>query len=211
MKPVRFSVRTFLIGVAVLAACFGALESTSKWVTSLVYSVNLAMLCVAIVGALVAYGATRVFWVGFAVFGCFYSLVAMGFAFPSQQNNYYPMWMGYSRTTERPQLITSRILDVYAMLRAPRSIGDKVSAQWSGGGYWPATIVAYKDGLYEVAWEDSSPHEWVSTAQLQPMGRDLERVGHSIFSLLFGFLGGLIAVCCFGPRAEQPAMRGGSA
>jgi hypothetical protein len=174
---------------------------------SLVYSLNLAMLSLAIVGALVAGGAARVFWLGFAVFGCFYSLVAMGFAFPGQQNYYYPMWYGYSRTTERPVLITTRLLEVYASLRAPRSIGDKVSAQWSGGGYWPATIVAYKDGRYEVAWEDTSPHEWVTTSQMQPMGRDLERVGHSVFSLLFGFVGGLLAVCCFGPRGEKPTAR----
>jgi hypothetical protein len=205
MKRVRFSVRAFLMGIAVLAAALGALESDSALVTSLVFSLNLGLLGFALVGALVAAGQARRFWIGFVVFGGFYSLVAMGIVFPSQPNLYASMWGGYSRSNERPQLITSHLLDVYASLRAPRSIGDRVSAQWSGGGFWPATIVSYKDGRYEVDWDDASPNEWVSSGQLQPMARDLERVGHSVFSLLFGFLGGLAAVCCFASRPAAPS------
>jgi hypothetical protein len=200
MKPVRFSVKTFLLGVAALAAGLGALESNSELVASLVFSLNLALLCFALVGAIVAAGQPRVFWVGFAVFGGLYSLVAFGFLFPTQPNYGNP-WMVYpSRRSEQPQLITSRLLDLYASMRAPRSVGDKVSAPWSGGGYWPATIVAYANGRYEVDWEDSSPNEWVSGSQLQPRGGGLDRVGHSVFSLLLGFLGGLAAVCCLSPR-----------
>ncbi len=206
MKPVRFSVKSFLLGVAALAAGLGALESDSDLVTSLVFTLNLGLLCFALVGAMVAAGQVRRFWIGFIVFGGLYSLVAMGVLFPTQANYSY-MWMGYSnqRPTERPGLVTSRLLDIYASLRAPRSIGDRVSAQWSGGGYFAATIVSYKDGRYEVDWDDASPNEFVSTGQIQPMGRDLERVGHSVFSLLFGFLGGLAAVCCFNPRSKPDA------
>jgi hypothetical protein len=206
MKPLRFSVKTFLIGIAVLAAALGALESNSELVTSLVFSLNLALISFALVGAIVAAGQARVFWLGFAVFAGLYSLVALGFLFPSQPNQLYAyMWLGYSRAPERPQLVTTRVLDLYSSMRAPRSIGDRVSAPWSGGGMWPATIMAYKDGRYQVKWDDPSAPEWVSSSQLQPMGRDLERVGHSVFSLLFGFLGGLAAVCCFGPRDNAPA------
>jgi hypothetical protein len=206
MKAVRFSVKSFLLGVAALAAGLGALESNSELVASLVFSLNLLLLCFALVGAIVAAGQTRVFWIGFVVFGGLYSLVAFGFLFP-QQPTYGNVWFGYAGINQRPQLITSRLLDLYGSLRAPRSIGEKVSALWSGGGYYPATITNYKEGLYEVKWDDGSRPEWVSIGQMQPMGRELERVGHSLFALLLGFLGGLIAVCCLSPRStkEKPA------
>jgi hypothetical protein len=205
MKPVRFSVKTFLIGVAVLAAAFGALESNSELVASLVFTVNLALISFALLGALVARGNARGFWTGFLVFGGMYSLVAFGFLFPKQPNYGY-IWFGYSQTNERPQLITSRLLDLYGTLRAPsRSVGDKVSAPWSGGGYWPATIINYQQGRYLVQWQDPSPPEWVSGGQLQPIARDLERVGHSVFSLLVGFLGGLAALVFFGQHSTPTA------
>lgn len=203
MKPVRFSVASFLIGVAVLAAAFGALESNSELVASLVFTLNLCVLSFALVGAFVADASARRFWIGFIAFGGIYSLVAFGFLFPSAGRN--PNVAANSVQNDRPQLLTSRLLDLYGALRASRSIGDRVSAQWSGGGLWPATIVGYKDGLYEVDWDDSSANERVTYAQIHPMGRDLDRVGHSVFSLLFGFLGGVAAVCLFGPRPPKPA------
>ncbi len=208
MKPVRFSVKTFLVGVALLAAAFGALESNSELIASLVFSINLALICFAMVGSLVASGNSRVFWIGFMVFGGMYSLVAYGLLFPNQPNYGAYFWIGgYSRTNERPQLFTSRLLDMYGSLRAPsRNIGDRVSAPWSAGGYWPATIIAYDAGRYQVRWDDPSPPEWVSAGQLQPLARDLERVGHAVFSLLLGFMGGVVAVLLYG-RHEKAAAR----
>lgn len=198
IKPVRFSIASFLIGVAALAAAFGALESNSELVGSLVFTLNLLLLSFALVGAIVADSSARRFWIGFVSFGGIYSLAALGFLFPQYRNPYVST--SSSQQNDRPQLLTSRLLDVYAAVRAPRSIGDRVSAQWSGGGLWPATIVGYKDGLYEVDWDDSSANERVTYAQIHPVGRDLERVGHSVFSLLLGFIGGVAAVCLFGPR-----------
>jgi hypothetical protein len=199
----RFSVKTFLIGVAVLAAALGALESNSELVASLVFTINLTLIAFALVGALVAAANARRFWTGFVVFAGLYSLVAFGFLFPRQPNFAY-VWFAYSQPQERPQLITSRLLDLYASLRAPaRSIGDQVSAPWSGGGYWPATVIDYQAGRYLVRWQDASPPEWVSPGQLQPLARDLERVGHSLFSLLFGFLGGLAAILFYGQHGPR--------
>jgi hypothetical protein len=203
MKPVRFSVASFLVGVAALAAAFGALESNSELVASLVFSLNLLLLSFALVGAIVAAGSARRFWIGFIAFGGIYSLVAFGFLFPSPYRAAY-VASGYTQANDQPQLLTSRLLELYGAVRAKRSIGDRVSAQWSGGGLWPATIVAYQDGRYQVDWDDSSANEWVSYSQIHPVGRDLNRVGHSVFSLLFGFLGGVAAVCLFGPRDTKP-------
>jgi hypothetical protein len=152
------------------------------------------------VGALVAAGLARTFWIGFIVFGGLYSLVAFGFLFP-MQSNYGNVWLGYSRPDERPQLFTSRLLEMYANIRTPpRSIGEKVTAQWSGGGYYSATIDNYRNGMYLVRWDDGSRPEWVPIYKVLPLGKDLDRVGHALFSLLFGFLGGVAALCCLSPR-----------
>jgi hypothetical protein len=199
----RFSVASFLVAVAALAAAVGGLESNSDLVASLIFMLNLGLISFALAGAVLAVGSARRFWVGFIAFAGIYSLVAFGFLFPAS-NSYPYQVFGYSRSNDRPQLLTSRLLDLYARLRAPRSIGDRVSAQWSGGGLWPATIVGYRDGLYEVDWDDSSPNERVTYDKIHPMGRDLERVGQSLFSLLFGFLGGVAAACLFAPRETKP-------
>lgn len=215
MKSVRFSVKAFLAAIALIAAAFGALESRSTMVASLVFTLNVAALCFAFVGAWVGSGNARKFWTGFVVFGGVYLLTAFGILLPMQSSSPY-MWMGYARADDRPELFTTRLLDWYSQLRVRLAVGERVTAQWSGGGYWPATIVAYRDGRYEVDWDDSSPNEWVRPTQMQPVGRDLHRVGHSVFSLLFGLLGGWAAVWAFGhrstagetsPAASQPASR----
>ena len=45
--------------------------------------------------------------------------------------------------------------------------GPLVSAQWSNGQYYRARVVAERDGLYEVAWEDGSAPSWVRGDQIQ--------------------------------------------
>src|SRR5688500_10194300 len=74
MQHIHYSVKTVLIATALLAAGFGALESDSALVASLTFSLHLGLLGVATVGACVARGNRRVFWIGFAVFGWVYSL-----------------------------------------------------------------------------------------------------------------------------------------
>src|SRR5262245_17266576 len=91
----RYSVTTFLSAVAVLAAGFGALESNSSLVTSLVFTINVGLLAFALVGAIAAHGTMRTFWTGFIICGGIYSLVAFGFLFPSHPtNNYGYIWLG---------------------------------------------------------------------------------------------------------------------
>jgi len=45
--------------------------------------------------------------------------------------------------------------------------GPLVSAQWSNGQYYRARVVAERDGLYEVEWEDGSAPSWVRGDQIQ--------------------------------------------
>ena len=216
MKHLRFSVTTVLIAVTLLGLAFGALESDSQLVGSLVFTLNLGLLCVAAVGALAALGNRRVFWLGFAVFGWVYSLIAFGWL--ASATRAYPayVWLGsgYQQDGYRnanSTLVTNRLLDLYASLRTPRSVGSRVMADWRGAGYWQATIREVKDGRYRVGWDDGSPEEWLGPNQIQASGRDVDRVGHSVFSPLIGLLGGILCWYMFADRrivAETSAATG---
>ncbi len=201
MTHIRFSVSAVLVGVAVLALALGALESNSPAVHNLAFTVNLGLLGVAVVGAIVTGAGRRVFWLGFAVFAWSYSLVAFGSLFSSSVYN-PSMWWSYSPQTveRRTDLITSDLLGWYGFLRQRVEIGTTVSAPWRGGGYWPATINEMRQGEVFVAWQDGSPGEWVSATQVRPTGRHIDRVGHSLFSPLFGLLGGVVCWYCFADR-----------
>lgn len=204
MRHIHFSVKTILIATALLAAAFGALESDSALVASLVFTLNLGLLGVATVGAMVSRGNQRVFWLGFATFGWVYSFVAFGWLSSARISPNY-VWMGntYQQNgvrTDRSNLATVMLLDLYATVRKSTSVGTRVMAEWRGAGYWAATIREVKDGRYRVAWDDGSPDEWVAPHQIQPGTRDIERVGHSIFSPLIGLLGGVICWYLFADR-----------
>lgn len=45
--------------------------------------------------------------------------------------------------------------------------GPIVSAQWSSGEYYRARVIAERDGLYEVAWEDGSAPSWLRRDQIR--------------------------------------------
>jgi hypothetical protein len=212
MKHVRFSLTTALVGITLLGLAFGALESESQMVGSVVYTANLGLLCLAAVGAAAARGGGRVFWLGFAVFGWVYSAAAFGWLSAGRQFNPYPyMWVGvYQTRNEGPDLATTNLLDLYGRLRTPKGVGSRVTAQWSGGGFWPATIDQVDGSRYRVVWDDSSPPEWVGASQIQPQARDLTRVGHSIFSLLIGLAGGVACWYLFADRRIRQAASPGA-
>ena len=213
MKHLRFSVTSVLIAVTLLGLAFGALESDSLFVASLVFTLNLGLLCVAAVGALAARGNRRVFWLGFAVFGWVYSLIAFGWLASATRASPAYVWLGYGYQqdgyrSDRPSLVTNRLLDWYGSLRAPRAVGARVMADWRGAGYWQATIREVKNGRYRVGWDDGSPDEWVGPNQIQSSGRDVDRVGHSVFSPLIGMLGGILCWYLFADRRVQAETSG---
>jgi hypothetical protein len=88
------------------------------------------------VGTFTRRGNSRVFWLGYAVFGGGYTLAAVGYNVP---------------------LVTNTVLDWFQQLRTPRFLWAKVSAQWTDGVYYPATIVEIRGGQYRVAWDGGAP------------------------------------------------------
>ncbi len=49
----------------------------------------------------------------------------------------------------------------------PSLVGTHVTAQWTNGMYYGATVVAQNGNLYHVAWDDGDPALWVRADQLR--------------------------------------------
>lgn len=208
MRHIRFSVAALLVAMAVLALGLAALESSWPGTSSLAFTIHLMLLGIALVGAIVNGGNRRVFWLGSAVFAWCYSLVAFGILFPGGTYNSNVWWVNPVRASStRHELFTQQMLDWYESLRVRRDVGSPVSAQWHGGGYWPGVIRKVHENQYLIAWDDGSPAEWVGASQVQSGAHHLDSIGHSLFSPLFGLMGGVICWYCFADRRVTTPQR----
>lgn len=178
----QFSFRALLFSVLVVAVGLTALLSGSDVVANTALTFHFCLLGLGIVGAIARRGNARLFWTGYSVFGCGYSIVVLA--------------MGQT-------LLTDDALRWVESLRTPRYVGAKVQAQWMGGSYYPATIKSVDDGLYTVAWDDGSADSVVTAAQITLNPQQVHRVGHAVLAPFIAFLGGLAAVFFFGER-ERP-------
>jgi hypothetical protein len=195
MRGMNYSLMRLLIAVLLVALSLAALQSDSAVVSGLVFTIVLGLLCLAIVGAASRRGRGRVFWLSFAVFGWGYLFAAFGIGSPQSPLRFY----------NRPELVTSHLLDLYARLRTPYRVGSKVVAQWRGGGYYPGVIRQVKDGQYLVAWDDGDTPLFVSPYQIQGSTDNYQRTGHALFCPLVAWLGALLAVWMFAEREPASA------
>jgi hypothetical protein len=79
----RFSIANLLTAIAIIAVGLAALNSPSRLTVGLVTIVTLGVLLAAVVGAIYRTGEARAFWLGSAVFGWSYFLIAFSPAFPT--------------------------------------------------------------------------------------------------------------------------------
>ena len=197
MQGFSFSMRHLLVGVLLVALSLAALQSDSAAVAGLVFTISLALLSLAIVGVASRRGRARVFWLGFAVFGWVYVFTAFGLGGPQGSLRWY----------NRPELLTSQLLDMYSRLRVPYKykVGAKVVAEWRGGSYFPGTIRQVNAGQFLVAWDDGDTPLWVSSAQIQGNSDTYQKIGHALFCPVIGWIGGLFAMWMFAERETAPA------
>ncbi|MCE9525640.1 MAG: hypothetical protein K8R36_06260, partial [Planctomycetales bacterium] len=191
----------------------GALASGSRLASSGVYTLYLGMICLALAGAIIVRGESRPFWIGFAIFGWAYFLLAFETGSSSTpQRGWASVWLSgisYSNynsdTSGGSHLITTEIIDFLEdHLTGSRSVGSKVMAQWTSGGYYSGTIQSYDGALYTIAWDDGSTPMAVAPAGIKGYTPYARLSGHSLFGALAGLLGGILAAGLFGPRPEKP-------
>lgn len=176
----QYSFRTLLFAVLVIAVGLTALRSGSDVVANTALTLHFCLLGLGVVGVIARRGNARLFWTGYSVFGCGYTIVVLFLNQP---------------------LLTDNFMTWLDQMQTPLYVGARVHAQWRGGSYYPATIKSVDDGgLYTVAWDDGSADEYVTAAQITRNPEQTHRVGHAVLAPFLAFLGGLAAVFFFGER-----------
>jgi hypothetical protein len=210
MNRFRFSIRSFLIVVTLLAGGLAAIVSQSRLATSLAYTAFLVLLCVSLAGAILA-GNNRAFWLGLATFGWMYWFVefdasggkprpAASIAFLSSLVASQP-----SPPPAPAGLLTSELMELLEARMTPsREVGSKVIAQWRGGTYYSGTISDAKDGQYLIVWDDGSAPQWTPPSQIQPNSPNLRIAAHATLGGLFALVGGVLVGLLFGGRPAEP-------
>jgi len=207
----RFSLLHFLIVITLLAVGFAALVSGSRIAASGAYSLYLALICLALAGAIAIRGERRPFWIGFAVFGWAYFLFAFDSGSQSPQRNWSSLWLSGiaynyygSESPSGAHLITTEVIDfLEEHLTGNRDVGSKVMAQWSSGSYYAGTIQSYDGTIYIVAWDDGSTPSAVTPAGIKGYTPYIRLSGHSIFGALAGLIGGIITALVFASKQEN--------
>jgi hypothetical protein len=147
--------------MGIVLACglaFAAIRSPTFQAVSVTFTVALTILLASIVGSI--FGRHRVFWIGFAIFGWGYAILALA---PG------------SWTNIRPYLVTSHLINGLAnAMDLPRGGPGVVN--------WMMRDVPYQ--------EDSGLGDWNRSY----MGNRLQRIGHSIATVVHGVAGGVLAV-----------------
>src|SRR4051794_8818781 len=117
----RLTVRWMMMVVAALSAGFASLVSGSETLAGVVLLLTLGTLALAILGVVYRRGEARASWLGFALLGWGYMLLASG------------SW--WDRAVDRPQLVTTEALDqLYRLLPhagAPRPLAPPFP-RWFG-------------------------------------------------------------------------------
>jgi len=174
----QFSFRALLFAVLVVGVALTALLSASDTAANAALTVHFSLLGLGIVGAVVRRGNGRVFWMGYSVFGCGYSVLVWG--------------LGQS-------LLTDDVLRWVEGLRRHR-VGARVQAQWTDGRFYPATIKSASNGQFTVVWDGGAPDSVVTAGRMKRIPPPPDRVGHAVLAPFVAYLGALAAVFFFGER-----------
>lgn len=204
MKRFHFSIASFFVAFTLLAFGLGAYGSQSEWLANCAYMVFVGLVCLATAGAIITRAGQQRFWIGFAVFGWAYWFLGFDLTLNTNRQGYQQYWgySSYSTPATQPRLFTSDLLDFGESLLVPRrQVGDKVVAQWRGGGYYPGTITAVQaDGQYLVAWDDGSAPSPAPVSGIQGYFAHSRLAGHAVLGSVAALFGGLLAAWLFEPR-----------
>jgi hypothetical protein len=149
----------------------------------------LATVAIAMVGAVILRGAERYWWAGFAFFGGGYLAVAVG---PWLSDSFQPR-LGTTQVLrhahDRMMAFASPTLDdaELADLRKRRLVLRSVFMEVCVRRESDPSLIATKRALAKV-------DQQLAAADAVPPFDQFRRVGHSLFMLLTGLLGGTVAV-----------------
>ncbi len=202
MSRPHFSLGTLLLAVLFAGVAFAALKSPSETWASALFTLAVAVLLVATLGAVHRRERGRAYWLGFALFGWVYLILSV-----------------VPETAHR--LATTGLLDALFDRVHGRS-GRVVSVDFSrqgrrlgqrGGGLNSVHSVAFSPDGSHVATQgvgftnvrvwDVSTGKPLSVASADPEG--FRQVGHSLLALLIALVGGRVSLHLHESRERRPS------
>jgi hypothetical protein len=171
----RVSIRFIMMLVLVVAVGFAALRYADDPRASLAFTGVLLILSLAAIASACSSGMRRAFWGGFAGLGLGYFTLCFG---------------PWSSTGVRPQLATTQLLN----WAEPRVTSTTPAVNWVG------QLMPYISASGQYAWVNAGqPHAILlsSAGTFIPGALTIspfERIGHSLFALVAGTIGGMAAV-----------------
>jgi hypothetical protein len=185
----RFSIRSLTAFIVVAAIGLAALRDANDLWAGMLLLLALAAVAIAMMGAVILRGGERYWWAGFAFFGGGYLALAVG---PWLSDTFQPQ-LGTSQVLrhahDRMMASASPTLDdaELAELRQRRVELRSVFMQVRGRKESDPSLIATKRELAKV-------NQQLAAADAVPPFVQFQRVGHSLFTLLAGLLGGTVSV-----------------
>jgi hypothetical protein len=182
MRKLRFNIASLVVIILVLGVSFAALRESSDVWESGIFTVTLGTLLISILLAVHRAESKRAFWLGFTLFGCVY----IGLTFmPSIES----------------RLITAKAL-AYLDSKVPgrplEMVALQVTSTSSGSPSDPVQSAVFGVGRNQRV--TTSQGLWIRDVTpgrlLSGWGGTTEnfvRIGHSLFALLVGWLGGQLS------------------
>lgn len=213
----RFSLAQ--MGIMMVIVCLGcaAIVAANTMVASLSLTAFFIANLIAVTGCFTSTGPHRAFWIGMAIFGWAYwwqhepTLLREDYAsryrYTGYPYLYSGMWNSYGNdgASPPPKFSTEWLLDqVYKFSARSPKVGEKVIARWMGSSFYPGTVIEVTADGYLVKWDDGSAPSPVPARDTHNEGGGFYITGHSVFGVFFGLLGGILGLCFFGPKPEEP-------
>ena len=185
----RFSIRSLTAFIVLAAIGLAALRDANDLWAGMLLLLALATVAVAMIGAVILRGGERFWWAGFAFFGGGYLAIAVG---PWLSDTFQPQ-LGTTQVLRRahgrmiasaaPTLDDVELADLRKRRLELHPVFMRVRARKESD---PALMVT-KQALAKV-------DQQLAAADAVPLLDQFLRVGHSLFTLLAGLLGGTIAM-----------------
>ncbi len=186
MRRIRFTIASLLIVVLLAAVGFAALrEANESWDSGL-FSLTLGVLLISILLAVHCAESRRAFWVGFAVFGWTYLGLCLVPSIDSRLITTRALAQ-LAHNVPRRTLKIGKVRHAGSWSISPGSPGNQVSSVAFGSD--GSRIATSQPGIVML---------WDATTG-KPLGRlvgkteNSLRIGHSLFALIAGWLGGRLS------------------
>jgi hypothetical protein len=195
----RFSIRKLMAGIVIAALAMAALKNASAFWSSVLLMVTLAVIGSAMLGAVAMQGREQHWWRGFVLFSGCYLALALGL-FPGE--------------TLHPPLGTTYFLGQLheqmhpAMVPAKNNLETLVFERQSKTSFLESLLSRSPKSdanILSVQGQIISLDQQIAVLNSGATYDQFQRVGHSLFALLSGLLGGTVAVWFYVRRERTDA------